>query len=381
MKLQLGVIFGGQSVEHEVSILSAMQLMKEINKEEVDVIPIYFSKEKRFYIGKDSEQLKIYRDLTNIKHRLNEVNWIKKNQQVCLQSSHLFKKPIPIDLVLPITHGNSGEDGKLQGFLDTLDIPYCEGSVLSCALIQDKDMMRKVLSYHDLKVTNSFTLYKNEFLSDASLLIKQSELITGPWILKPAHGGSSIGIVCCDSIEELSQSALTCFSFDHKIVVEHRCTNFREFNLALLGDEDCVTCSLIEEVFKSKEFLSYSDKYGGSYSKGIESTSRQLPAQIDDELRIQIEEMGKAAFMACECNGITRVDFLFDLDDEVLYINEINAIPGSLATYLFKGQLTKTQIITQLIQLAFKKQRVALKEVRTIETTILKNENALGIKK
>lgn len=381
MNLQLGVIFGGQSLEHEVSILSALHLLDCFNHEEVDVIPIYYSKDKRFYIGNKSHLLKTYRELTKIDQQLDEVDWIKKHQQVYLKPKHKLFKSTAIDLVFPILHGVSGEDGSIQGFFETLDIPYCEGSVFSCALIQDKAMMRKIFAYHQLPIVEGIIAEKNEVLSDPEGFVHRCEQIGGPWILKPAHGGSSIGIQCCDEMHKLMLAALECFTFDHKLVIEKRFVNFREFNIGVLGDGDKAEVSTIEEVFKSKEILSYGDKYGDSSSKGIESTSRKLPADISLELKAEIEKIALEAFKACECNGVVRIDFLYDEENQQIIINEINAIPGSLATYLFTGQYDKTALLSKVIHLALKRQRIALKEVKSIETSILKHDWKMGIKK
>lgn len=381
MNLQLGVIFGGQSLEHEVSILSALHLLTYFNKEEVDIIPIYYSKDKRFYIGDKSHLIKTYHDLDKVEHILNEVTWTKKNQQVYLKMKHRLFKVCPIDLVFPILHGSSGEDGSIQGFFETMDIPYCEGNVLSCALIQDKAMMRKVFAYHQLPICDGIVIEKNAVLSDPEGFIEQCAKLGGPWILKPAHGGSSIGINCCDDLSKMMLAALESFTFDHKLVVEKRLVEFREFNIGVIGDGDKAEVSAIEEVFKSKDILSYVDKYGGSSSKGIESTSRKLPAEITDELKKDIEEIALQAFAACECNGVVRIDFLYDEANQQIYINEINAIPGSLATYLFAGKYDKTSLLSKIIHLALKRQRISLKEVKTIDTAILKNDWEMGMKK
>ncbi len=331
MKIQVGVIFGGKSVEHEVSIISALQAMKAFDRDKYEVIPIYYGKDQQFYTGRKAFEVSTYQSMGDVNKLLEVVDWVHEGQEVYLKYRRLFRVKQRIDVVFPILHGASGEDGRLQGFLETLGVPYCEGGVLSCAIAADKAMMRRVLSSAGVPLVKGFEITRSECILHPKTLIEQAEAIGGPWILKPVSGGSSIGILCCDDKEKLVETALECFAFDRKLVVEHRFTDFREFNIGMLGESDDVRLSLIEEVFKSDTILSYVDKYGGSSSKGMESVSRALPAGIEAEIAEQIREWALIAFKVLECSGVVRIDFIYDNESSQLYLNEVNVIPGSLA--------------------------------------------------
>lgn len=380
MKIQVGVVYGGKSVEHEVSVISALQAMKSFDHNKYEIIPIYYGKDQQFYTGRKATEASTYQKLGDIPKLLEVVDWVREGQEVFLKYRRLFRVKQRVDVVFPIMHGATGEDGKFQGFLETLGVPYCESGVLSCSIVQDKAMMRRVLKSADVPLVNGFEITRSECILHPETLIEKAKEIGGPWIIKPVSGGSSIGILCCDNEEQLIPTALECFAFDSKLVVEHRFTDFREFNIGLLGDHDEVKLSLIEEVFKSDTILSYIDKYGGSSSKGMESVSRALPAGIEDEICEQIKNAAKAAFKVCECSGVVRIDFLYDNETKCLYLNEINTIPGSLAAYLFKD-MSRQELLDRCINLAFRKERSNKKIVSTIDSSLLKTGVIDGIKK
>lgn len=380
MKIQVCVVYGGKSVEHEVSVLSALQAMKAFDQHKYEIIPIYYGKDQQFYTGRKAFESSTYQKLEEIPKLLEVVDWVREGQEVFLKYRRLFRVKQRIDVVFPIMHGASGEDGKLQGFLETLGVPYCESGVLSCAIVQDKAMMRRVLRSVDVPLVAGFEITRSECILHPEAFLEKAKEIKGPWIIKPVSGGSSIGILCCDDEDQLLPTALECFAFDSKLVVEHRFIDFREFNIGLLGDRDDIKLSLIEEVFKSDKILSYIDKYGGSSSKGMESVSRRLPAGIEEEICEQIKEVAKAAFKVCECSGVVRIDFLYDNETKTLYLNEINTIPGSLAAYLFKD-MSRQELLDRCINLAFRKERNTKKIVSTINSSLLKMTNLDGIKK
>lgn len=380
MKIQVGVVYGGKSVEHEVSVISALQAMKSFDHDKYEIIPIYYGKDQQFYTGRKATEASTYQKLEDIPKLLEVVDWVREGQEVFLKYRRLFRVKQRVDVVFPIMHGASGEDGKFQGFLETLGVPYCESGVLSCSIVQDKAMMRRVLKSAHVPLVDGFEITRSECILHPETLIEKAKEIGGPWIIKPVSGGSSIGILCCDDEEQLIPTALECFAFDSKLVVEHRFTDFREFNIGLLGDHDEVKLSLIEEVFKSDTILSYIDKYGGSSSKGMESVSRALPAGIEDEICEQIKDAAKNAFKVCECSGVVRIDFLYDNETKALYLNEINTIPGSLAAYLFKD-MSRQELLDRCINLAFRKERCAKKIVSTIDSSLLKTGVIDGIKK
>lgn len=371
MKLQLGVLFGGASVEHEISILSAIQAMNHLDQTRYEILPIYVAKDHQLYHSSILKDVKSFRDLDKLCEKLTPVALYKKGSQVMLKGTSLFSKELRIDLILPIMHGTYGEDGTLQGYLRMLDIPFCACELSAAVLGQDKELMKQVLEAHKLPIVQWFAVEKNNL--DEAELVKQCEEIGWPLIVKPAALGSSVGIHMANTMEQLNDALADAFQYDTHVVIEHALSEMREFNCALLGDEDEVTVSCIEEVLKGDEILSYKDKYeGNGKSKGIVSTSRRIPADVTDEQKKTIEELACHAFHALRGFGIARIDFLMDQTTQQIYINEINTIPGSLSFYLFEPKgIAFAQLLDELIQLTLKRQRKQAQMIFSYSTNIL----------
>lgn len=371
MKLQLGVLFGGASVEHEISILSAIQAMNHLDQKRYEILPIYVAKDHQLYHSSILKDVKSFRDLDKLCEKLTPVALYKKGSQVMLKGTSLFSKELRIDLILPIMHGTYGEDGTLQGYLRMLDIPFCACELSAAVLGQDKELMKQVLEAHKLPIVQWFAVEKNKL--DEAELVKQCEEIGWPLIVKPAALGSSVGIHMANTMEQLNDALADAFQYDTHVVIEHALSEMREFNCALLGDEDEVTVSCIEEVLKGDEILSYKDKYeGNGKSKGIVSTSRRIPADVTDEQKKTIEELACHAFHALRGFGIARIDFLMDQTTQQIYINEINTIPGSLSFYLFEPKgIAFAQLLDELIQLTLKRQRKQAQMIFSYSTNIL----------
>lgn len=371
MKLQLGVLFGGASVEHEISILSAIQAMNHLDQTRYEILPIYVAKDHQLYHSSILKDVKSFRDLDKLCEKLTPVALYKKGSQVMLKGTSLFSKELRIDLILPIMHGTYGEDGTLQGYLRMLDIPFCACELSAAVLGQDKELMKQVLEAHKLPIVQWFAVEKNNL--DEAELVKQCEEIGWPLIVKPAALGSSVGIHMANTMEQLNDALADAFQYDTHVVIEHALSEMREFNCALLGDEDEVTVSCIEEVLKGDEILSYKDKYeGNGKSKGIVSTSRRIPADVTDEQKKTIEELACHAFHTLRGFGIARIDFLMDQTTQQIYINEINTIPGSLSFYLFEPKgIAFAQLLDELIQLTLKRQRKQAQMIFSYSTNIL----------
>lgn len=371
MKLQLGVLFGGASVEHEISIISAIQAMNHLDQDRYHVIPIYIAKDHQLYHSSMLTDVKNFRDLDQLCAKLTPVAFYRKGNQCVLKSSSLFHKDIVIDLVLPIMHGTFGEDGTLQGYLRMLKIPFCACELSAAVLGQDKELMKQILEAHQLPIVPWFAVEKNKL--DEASLIKQCDEIGWPLIIKPASLGSSVGIHVAATVDQLNEGLADAFQYDSHVVIEHAVTQMREFNCALIGDEEEVTLSCIEEVLKGDEILSYKDKYeGNGKSKGIVSTGRKIPADLSIEQQEIIEILARKAFHALRGFGIARIDFLMDSETQDIYINEINTIPGSLSFYLFEPKgIAFAQLLDQLIQLTLKRQRKQAQMICSYATNVL----------
>lgn len=371
MKLQLGVLFGGASVEHEISILSAIQAMNHLDRTRYDIIPIYIGKDHQLYHSPILSDLKSFRDLDKLCEKLSPTALYKKGNKVVLKSTSLFQKDISIDLILPIMHGTYGEDGTLQGYLRMLGIPFCACELGGAVLGQDKELMKQILAAKEQPIVEWFSLEKNQFTD--SELSSRCEEIGWPVIIKPATLGSSIGIHIAKNTDELQAALDDAFQYDTHVVIEHALSEMREFNCAVFGDEESAKTSCIEEVLKGDEILSYKDKYeGNGKSKGIVSTKRLIPAELSRALQSEIEDLALQAFHALRGFGIARIDFLMDTTTEKVYINEINTIPGSLSFYLFEPKgIAFSQLLDEYIQLTLKRQRKQSQMIFSYATNVL----------
>ncbi len=377
MRLNVGVVFGGKSVEHEVSIISALQMVENMNKLKYNPITIYLSKENEFYYHKDMNKIDFFKDLNRVKlvskkilfqknHPSNEIHEIKNNR---------LKKLYPIDLVFLLVHGTTSEDGTLSAFFELLDMPYVGSGILSSAINQNKWKMKQILENNNIQSVSYIGFYESDYYNNKEHIIRKCEEIGYPLIIKPASLGSSVGITKCYDREGLNKAIITSLQYDVEIVVEKVILDLLELNCSALGDYSNLEVSSIEQVFQKDEILSYQDKYlrgKTKNSKGMESTNRELPAKINEKLRLEIETTAVNAIKIIGGSGVSRIDFLYDKSEGKLYLNEINTIPGSLAFYLWaaKGKEYKT-LIDDLIVLALNKYRTKNTKISSYDTNLL----------
>lgn len=384
MKIKLGVIFGGVSVEHEVSIISAVQAMNEMDTEKYDIIPIYIDKERNWYTGKMLMEMDIYKDFNELKKYAKKVTMYKKDGAYYLQSVGFFKRIVTeLDVVFPIVHGANVEDGTLAGYLDTIGIPYVGSRVLGAALGQDKVVMKQVFESCNLPIVPYTWFYDVDYLNDSKKYIKEIEKIGLPVIVKPATLGSSVGITVVKTKDKLDEAIMDAITYDSKIVIEKMVDNLVEVNCSVLGNYEFQQTSVLEEVMSSDEFLTYKDKYLGGgktkgASKGMVSTSRVIPARLTDNMTDEVKDIAKQAFKALDLSGICRIDFLIDKKSNKVYINEPNTIPGSLAFYLWEPAGKKySELLDDAITLAIRDYKNRCKKTVSFETNILSNFNGL----
>lgn len=390
MKIKVGVIFGGATVEHEVSIISAVQAMENMNKEKYDIYPIYIAKDRTWYTGKMLMDIDLYKDFDDLKRYAKKVVLFNRNGAFSLQSLS-FPKSILVDLdiIFPIVHGNNVEDGSIQGYLETIGAPYVGSNVLGSALGQDKVVQKQVFEQLGLPIVPYVWFYDNEYYDEKEEIIKKINKLDFPVIVKPASLGSSVGINYVKKLEDLDDAIKDASKYDIKIIVEKAVANLIEVNCSVMGNYEYQQVSELEEVMSTEEFLSYSDKYSGGKngsSKGMASANRVIPARIDDKLTDKIKDVSKQAFKALNLSGVCRIDYLIDSKTKKFYINEPNTIPGSLAFYLWTpiGK-TYEQLLDEIITLAIKQYKVKHKKTFSFNTNILSNFNGLkgikGIKK
>lgn len=393
MKIKVGLFFGGNSVEHEVSIISALQAKASFDTEKYDIVPIYITKSNEMYVGEKIGKIEEYKDIKSLIKSSYRVILLKNNNRV-----EIIKFPFKmftsnvydyIDVAFPVVHGTNVEDGTLQGYLKMLDIPYVGCDVLSSAVGMDKYVMKTLLKDNKIPVLDCLVFTLKDYENTSGIKAKVKEKFEFPVIVKPIDLGSSVGIKIARNEGELIDAIDYAFTFATKILIERAITNLREINCAVLGDYEEAIASECEEPVGSDEILSYEDKYvssdkvkGGAKSagsKGMATLKRKLPADISKNLKDTIQKLAIKTFQVLGCNGVARIDFM--LDGEEVYVNEINTIPGSLAFYLWEAKGMKYQEqLDKMISLALKRYREQKSVTYSFDTNILQSANISGIK-
>ena len=382
MKTNVAFFYGCRSVEHEVSIISAVQAMRAVDREKYDVTPVYVTKEGEMYTGNCLFEIEEYRNLSELLSKCQKVNFLRENGAVVMteQTKKIFQKPksVRIDVAFPVVHGTNCEDGTIQGFFEYLNLPYVGCDIISSAVGMDKAVFKDVLKNAGLPVLDCICIRAKEYLTDKQKFQDEIEQKIGfPLIIKPVNLGSSVGISKVNTKEQLDDAVMLALSFTDRILAEHAITSLREINCSVLGDADECTASVCEEPFMNDEILSYEDKYmgnskNGGQSKGMASLGRKIPADLSEEKAEEIRSLACKTFKAIGANGVVRIDFMIDTETDKVYANEINTIPGSLAFYLWEASGIKyPELINRLIDLAFKRQRSRNNITYTIDTNIL----------
>ena len=387
MKIKLGVIFGGCTVEHEVSIITAVQAMNNIDEEKYDIIPIYISKDRIWYTGKMLMDIDVYRNFDTLKKYAKKVMLVKKENGFFLQKVNgIFKSDVAeLDVVFPIVHGKGVEDGSLAGLLDSVGIPYVGPNVLGAALGQDKVVQKQVMSSCNINIPKYTWFYDTDYLNDNKDILANIKALKYPVIVKPANLGSSIGISVAKNETEVDNCIMEAIKYDNKIVVEEMIPNLMEVNCSVLGNYEYQETSAIDEMLTSHDFLTYNDKYlsgGKGKTKAcktagagkMSSSDRVIPARISSEVEATVRDMAKATFRALNLSGIARIDFLINKKTNEVYVNEPNTIPGSLAFYLwsYTGKEYK-DLLDDAITLCIKSYKNNAKKVSSFESNILSN--------
>ena len=382
MKTNIACFYGCRSVEHEVSIISAVQAMRAINREKYDVTPVYVTKEGEMYTSDALFTIEEYRNLPALLKKSKKVFFVRENGAVFMkyENAGIFasKKSVQIDVAFPVVHGTNCEDGTIEGYLEFLGLPYVGCDILSSAVGMDKAVFKDVLKNAGLPVLDCLCFRAREYMTDKqNITIKIGEEIGYPLIVKPVNLGSSVGITKVNTAEELDSALTLAYSFADKVLVEHAVTAIREINCSVLGDTDSCTASVCEEPFMNDEILSYEDKYmgnskNGGQSKGMASLGRKIPADLSEEKSEEIRNLACDIFRAIGASGVVRIDFIIDTETDTVYANEINTIPGSLAFYLWEASGMKyPELCDKLIELAFRRQRNRDNLTFTIDTNIL----------
>lgn len=404
--IQLGVIFGSRSVEHEISIITALQAVNQLKaSNKYNVTPIYISKAGDWYTGGALDQIETYKNLDTAIKGAEKVTPIRLNGRVALLKSPLskFKNNVvaEIDIAFPIMHGSYGEDGTLQGMFEQFQLPYVGCGVLGAALTMDKIATKQVLNSAGIPVVDYFWFHAETWFAKDGEYIAESERRFGyPVVIKPADIGSSVGVAIAHDREEFEKAVSTVRRYSERVLVERYVSGLKEINISVLGDAEGIALSVCEEPLTASEFLTYQDKYAGGNSgdkggskepssAGMQSAKRRIPANLPDEVRETIEAYAQLAFSTLDCSGVSRIDFILEPGEgqgsiggfKNIFINEFNTIPGSLSFYLWEASgKSYGLLLDELVELALRRKRRRSKLIFTHDINILASGTFSGKK-
>ncbi len=340
--MAIAIIFGGKSCEHNVSIVTGVQLACSVRA--LDPLPVYIDERGEWYIGKELFDVGFRRN----KGKLRRVHPRPGSRGLYTDRG---KKVAEMDAAVLCCHGMNGEDGTLQGLLELCGVPYTGSGVLQSALCMDKAAFKRYAIMSGIPTVPYTTFTRKEFDKDIYAVADRINDIGYPFIIKPASLGSSIGVSAAHNEAELVEASRVALSFDNVVIAEKLLVGFRELNCAALGGDGETVVSDVEEPLGWKEFLSFEDKYSGKK----ELMRRRLPAEIPDETAAEIKRLTKYVFESLDLAGVVRIDYMLTESGE-LYLNEINTLPGSMASYFFRRMgMTETALVKRLTEIAVKR--------------------------
>ncbi len=383
MKTRVAIIFGGHSVEHEVSIISGLQALNALSKDKYEAFPLFISKDNRFYVGENLREIASYRDMSTCLSNATRVLPVPGEQGIELVRYPMKKfgnnVVAAFDVAIPVVHGTNVEDGTLMGYLEMLGVPYASCDVTSSALGMDKFAMKGVLAQAGIPVLAARQYSGKQYAVNSEAVLDEIENAIGyPVIVKPVNLGSSVGISKAKDRASLTDAMDLAVSFSSRVLVERAVPNLREINCSVLGDYETARPSACEEPLNAEDILTFGDKYlsgnGGKSggSKGMTDLKRRCPAELPAGMTERVQELAVATFKALGCLGVARIDFLNDKETGELWVNEINTIPGSLSFYLWQEVgVSFSALMDELVSLAFKRQREREALTFTYESNIL----------
>ncbi len=375
------VIFGGKSVEHDISIISGIQLANNLDITKFNVFPVYISKSGVWYYSKKFFDINFFSS--------NNFSFEKESDIVCVcpfdkglyfLCGKKLKKLTNIDFSFMATHGSCGEDGSLQGLFETYQIPYSSPQTFASSVCMNKYLSKLVFEKLGIKQTDYVLVNRTNYLKFVKDI--KSFNLNFPLIVKPNSLGSSIGITVCKTKEKLKNAISLALLFDFDVLVESLVENLKEVNIAIVGNSEKIEVSDIEEVVKSDEILSFENKYfntAKSNEQGIEKTKRIIPANISTEQKKIVQESATKVYKFLNMNGVVRFDFLIDEKTGEVYLNEVNSIPGSLANYLFKFKgYSYKDLLNKIYEYSIRQFEIKNSLVKNFSSSVLKNVSFSG---
>ncbi len=354
-KIRLGIIYGGKSSEHEVSLRTALAIMNAVDADKYELTPIYVQLDGNWIKGQPVSGKLEGIHMLRLTEENNTVTTPEEAGQIVpvQKASPVFGIGGEVDVIFPVVHGPNGEDGTIQGLLELANLPYVGAGVMASAVGLDKWMMKNVFAQAGLPQVKYIGVLRSQWERNQEQVAEQIERELGyPCFVKPANMGSSVGISKAKDRDQLVEAMNEAAKFDRRLIIE-QFVKARELEIGVLGNEDLLT-SVVGEVIAAKEFYDYEAKYKGA------GTELQIPAQIPEHVEKQIEEIAKQAYQALDASGLSRVDFFWDEQNDRLYINEVNTMPGftpfSMYPMLFQAAgVSYSELIDRLVQLALER--------------------------
>lgn len=381
MKLKIGVIFGGKSLEHELSIITALQAMDNIDTDKYEVVPIYITKDLVWYSSGCLRYIDSFNNYNLIEKYATKVNLINKNGRFVLQTTGIFKRELTeLHLVIPMVHGAGVEDGAIQGYLEMIGIPYVSNNISSSVICQDKALFKQLLEHNELPTIKYVWFFDNEYNKNKELLFKKIDKLDYPLIVKPATLGSSIGIHSVHNKEELDTIIKETLKYDRKIIVEEKIKDVLEYNISVLKTNDKLYISSIEEIQTTSEYREYNDKCNlENILNG--NITRTNPAKISEKMTEEIIDLSKKTINFFNNTGLSTIDFLYDKNKKKLYIDEINSIPTCFSHHLWEeANISYKELFTIMINDTIKNFNKDNEMITTMDMGVLKNLKNSDIK-
>lgn len=359
----LAIFYGGKSPEHDISIITAISVMKNLDKNKYNIIPVYVSENNSWCVPKDFLNLNIYTSKTKGKILINgffDGNLIQKR-------IFGFSKYKTIDMAINCMHGQNGEDGTLAGLLELNNIPYVGSGVTASAVGMDKALQKDILKANNIPIAKYVYFSELEFSKKQEEIIKQAEQkLNYPIVVKPANLGSSIGINFAKNKDELIKNIKIALNFDKKVILEEKINNLREINCSVVGNSLRSETSILEEPKNWQEFLDFNEKY-----LNFKQDKKEINVHLEEAVESQIKNLSQQVFELLGASGVARIDFLLDDQTKQVYVNEINTIPGSYANYLWGHKHTFSELLDMLIDLSAEEYIYKNKNKYTYKTEVL----------
>jgi D-alanine-D-alanine ligase len=358
-KIRIGVVLGGRSGEHEVSLASARSVMDAIDEEKYEIVPIGITKEGRWIASGDPIKALEVGDADASRPAALLGDPSRRGLMRLEETEHAIEatRLAELDVVFPVLHGPYGEDGTVQGLLELAGLPYVGAGVVGSVLGMDKAIFKDVMRAHDLPIVEYLVLKRKRWDADPDSVIDQvEEKFDYPVFTKPANLGSSVGISKCGDRTELACGLVEAARYDRKLIVEVAVPAAREIEVSVLGNDDPIA-SVPGEVIPSREFYSYEAKY---VDDGDRASDLIIPAPVSPEMTERIRDLALRVYRAIDCAGMARVDFLLSGETGELYVNEVNTIPGFTAISMYPklweaSGISYSELIDRLIDLALER--------------------------